>query len=498
MRQRPTPSVPALPLRCCVWFAVLLLAAVPRALRADEPASEPGPVGAGAPAALASDVQQASAPDPRSLLTDLRVGLAFQDRLRRSTLGAEGVVRVFEQLLQSSPENEILRFLGARARGTKADCALMRAALERRLGLPATEREQVGAGWFALARCQADRKLLSEALESAAFALRLVPGERTWALLGWIHQQRGDDAQAIGAYVEALRIDARPLTTRLALTDLLLKADRVDDALRLAKGTLMLEPRSALGQLYWGTALCLAGSTADGRRAYQRALRLADGDPDQVAAVAGALRRIDGQALAYEPLLAAHRAEPQHRGVLTQLVGIQLETARADQAAALLDEALRRDQADGPLWFLRGLAYDALKDPKGAAVAYQRASRLDPERLDYRLAQGAALTRAGDGRAAVNVYGAAAQRFKDDARARELYARSLLEQRQFTEAAQQFEELAKLAPRDPNPCYFVAVVRGVHLGQGREAREWLERYSALGGAEPAALRWLEDLKRTGG
>lgn len=476
-------------------LGALAWGAAPAPARADEP-------GATAPAAPAAGTEDAApaplvAPDPRSLLTDLRVGLTFQDRLRRSGASAEGVLRVFESLQRGNPENELLRFLLARARGTRADCETMRAGLERRLGLPVSEAEQVGAGWFALARCQADLGLLDEGLSSAGYALRLAPSERTWSLLGWIQQRRGDSAQALTAYIEALRIDPRPLSTRLALTELLLQADRVPDALSVAKGTLMLAPRSALGQLYWGSALCLAGNVDDGRRAYQRALRLAEGDADQVAAVAAALRRIDGQTLAYEPLLAAHRAQPGHRGVLAQLVGIQLETGRTDQAALLLDDALKRAPDDAPLWYLRGLAYDAAKDPRDAAVAYQRASRLAPERLDYRMAQGAAHTRAGEGRAAVNVYGAAVQRFKEDARARERYARALLQQRQYTEAAQQFEELSRLAPNDPNPCYFVAVVRGVHLGQAREARQWLERYSVLGGAEPAALRWLEDLRRAG-
>ncbi len=433
-------------------------------------------------------------PDPRSLLTDLRVGVAFQDQLRRS-LSADGVVRVFEQLQRGAPDNAILSFLLARARGTKPALEEMRRALERRLGLPATERSQVSVGWFVLARLEAEQGLLDAALTSAGYALRLEPREPVYALLGWIHERRGDRAAAIAAYGAGLALDARAVSSRVALADLLLRSGQVGQALPLARGTLVLAPRSALAQLYWGTALSMAGNAEDGRRAYQRALRLADGDPDAVTTIAAALRRMDGQALAYDALARAAAAHPGHRGVLLQLAGLEIETGRGAEAGARLDRALKSAPDDAPLWYLRGLAHDALRAPRESAGAYARAARLDPARLEYRLAHGAALQRAGDGRQALLVYRAAAQRFPDEPRARDYHARILLEQNQATEAAEEFEVVARLRPDDPDPCYVVAVVRGARLGQQGEARAWLERYVALGGKEPAALRWLEDLRR---
>ena len=206
-----------------------------------------------------------SADEARSLLTDLRVGLALQDRLAGS-LAPEGVERVFAQMLQANPDHKILRFLRARAQRGAAPAAEMRALAKERLGLAPTERYQVGAAWFAVARREAELGQLDPALEAAGYALRLDPNAPSYALVGWIYQKKGDAARAITAYAGALKLDPRQISTRIAVTDLLLRAGRVEEALKVGRGTLLLAPRSALGQLYWGTALALSGD-ADGRTA---------------------------------------------------------------------------------------------------------------------------------------------------------------------------------------------------------------------------------------
>jgi tetratricopeptide (TPR) repeat protein len=464
----------------------LVLGEAAGTVRADEAAPPPGQVSP--PAGVPPEVE-------RTMMTDVRVGIAAQDRMAE-THPREGISRIFAHLAKSTPDNLVLRYLAGRAAGDREGAAQMRAALEQRLGLPPTERVQIAAGWFALARREAELGLDAQALESASFSLRLVPEGRTYALLGWLHQRAGRTDDAIASFTRAVREEMRDLRSRLSLTDLLIRAGRVEEALHVARGSLLVDPRSGLAHLYWGTALALAGNADDARTAYQRALRLAQDDPDQVAAVAAALRRIDGQVMAQDALAKAYAAHPEHMGLATQLATLYLESGRHAQATAILDLALRAHPDDAPAWFLRGLSRDGAKDAKDAAAAYQKAARLAPDQLEYQLALASAQRRTGDGRAALRTLRAAATKFSEDARAREMFARGLLDEGEYVEAAREFEVVARMRPMDPNPCYFLAVVKGAHLGQPREARVWLERYSALGGVEPAALEWLEELRKT--
>ncbi len=484
---------------CGICWALLLAVLAGRlsglrSLAADDPAAavRPGAVPAAVPPA--QDPARLSSDEARSLLTDVRLGLALQDRLA-GTLPPEGVERIFAQLLAASPDHKILRFLRARTLRSQAAVGEMRALLGERLGLAPTERVQIGAGWFALARREAELGLLDQALQSSGFALRLDPRAETYALLGWIFQRKGDGPRALSAYSGALKLDPRAISTRLATTDLLLRAGKVEQALRVAKDTLLLAPRSAVAQLYWGTALALSGSVEDARRAYQRSLRLAGHDPASVAAVSAALRRIDGQRLALDTLRKTHALHRDHREVAVQLASLLVEIGRPDEALQVAESALAAHEDDPRLWFLRGMAEDAGDAARAAVTSYQRAGKLDPERSDYRFALAASLRRLGDAKQALLVYKQTAQRFPADRRARELFARALIEQQQYTEAAVELEEVTRLAPTDPDPCYLLAVVRGIHLGQLHEARPWMERYAQLGGKENAALDWLFQLRR---
>jgi tetratricopeptide (TPR) repeat protein len=461
---------------------------------ADETPAPPG-VPLQAPRRPASALPGPLSPEEaRSLLSDVRVGLALQDRLATS-LPPEGVERVFAQLLQADPDHKILRFLRARAQRGPAAATEMRTLAQERLGLPTSEGAQIGAAWFAVARREAELGLLDPAIEAAGFALRLDPRAPCFALLGWVHQRKGDGPRAIAAYAGALRLDPRQISSRIALTDLLLRAGRVEEALKVGKGTLLLAPRSALGHLYWGTALALSGNAADAQRAYQRSLRLAGTDPDAVAAISAALKRIDGQRLALDTLRRTHALHRTHRETAVQLTSLLVEIGRADEARQVAEAALAGQDGDARLWFLRGLAEDGANQARLAVASYQRAIKADPERSEYRFALAASWRRLGDAKQALAIYKQTAQRFPEERRARDLYARALIEAGQYPEAAAELEELVRLAPEEPDPCYLLAVVRGVHLGQLHEARTWMERWHQLGGKEPAGLDWLFQLRR---
>ena len=59
-------------------------------------------------------------------------------------------------------------------------------------------------------------------------------------------------------------------------------------------------------------------------------------------------------------------------------------------------------------------------------------------------------------------------------------------------------DIFPLSPKSPEPHLFLAVVLGDHLENDKAAQDELELYKSLGGAEPAALRWLDQLKNPKG
>lgn len=473
----PSRSAPL----CLVALVAGISAAA--AARAEEPVT-PGPKPA---------TPTLSAEETRSLESDVRVGIALQDRMRQ-TLPADGVARVFAGMARTTPDSKIVAFLAARALGTAAGASTMRTLLAERLGLAATERAQIAAGWCALARVLGDLGQLEPGLEAAGFALRLDPRAETHALAGWLFQKKGDLENAAKAYRNAIKVNPRALGARLALTDLLLRAGKLEDALTTARATLLLAPRSAQGQLQWGTALALSGNVDDARKAYQRAMRLAGTNPDAVAAVAAALRRIDGQSLAVDGLRRAHVANPKHLEVAVQFASLLLEVGRGKEARLVATSALAQHAKDARLWFLKGTAEEATLVGREAVASYQKAIKSDPARIEYKLALAAALRRVKEVAQALSIYKQAAQQFPEDRRGREMYGRALMEQQKYAEAVIEFEAAVRLSPDDPNPNYLVAVVRGLHLGQVRPARKAMERYLALGGNDPAALEWLDRLR----
>jgi Flp pilus assembly protein TadD len=68
-----------------------------------------------------------------------------------------------------------------------------------------------------------------------------------------------------------------------------------------------------------------------------------------------------------------------------------------------------------------------------------------------------------------------------------------MQKKRWAQAADGFRAAARLAPKDPDPQLYLAVILGDHLDQLDQARLHLERYKELGGKEPSALAWLAQL-----
>jgi Flp pilus assembly protein TadD len=69
-----------------------------------------------------------------------------------------------------------------------------------------------------------------------------------------------------------------------------------------------------------------------------------------------------------------------------------------------------------------------------------------------------------------------------------------MQRKKWTPALDAFRRAAALSPKDADIHLYLAVLYGDHLEMPAQARQHLEEYQRLGGSEPSALRWLEELK----
>ena len=70
----------------------------------------------------------------------------------------------------------------------------------------------------------------------------------------------------------------------------------------------------------------------------------------------------------------------------------------------------------------------------------------------------------------------------------------LIKKRRWHKALDAMETAADIAREDPRPWFYIAVLKGDHLHRLDDALVALLQYESLGGNEPAALQWLEELK----
>lgn len=466
-----------------VLAALLLLVSMPEGARSDEP-----PEGDG----------QESAPlDPRYADWkdyDVRQLLRAQDT-HIAELSRSDVLDLYDGFLATCPKNAVAQFLAARVRGGRTARQTMRRLLESRLGLPATLTAEVGVGWDALARLQLEAGENDDALESARLAAHLVPSADQQALVGSISLRLGRSDLAMQAYSSGLQLDRAHLTCRYGLLPVLLERGDVAEALVLAEATARIDPENPVAHLHHGLALCAAGRTEAAKTAYEKALESPHEDPDRIAAIAAALRRIEHADVAEPALRMGIDRYPEHIGLLANLAQLHMDREAFDLAIGLLERARRLDVHDARLPYLLGLCHERSGRAKRAIGFHKRAMQMDGDELAYRLGLGSAYRAAGALASAITVYREAARKFPESAEALSAHARSLLEAEEYSRAAKEYERLVKLQPGEPGPRYQLALLLDRYLGKEEDAYRHMCAYEQLGGEDPSALSWLSSLRQ---
>ncbi|MGE0191547.1 MAG: tetratricopeptide repeat protein [Planctomycetota bacterium] len=466
-----------------VLAAFLVMVHAPSAAWADEPA--------------ATGVDESAPADPPYAgwqEQDVRQLLRAQDA-HIAELSRRDVLALYDGFLAACPENAIAQFLQARVRGGRSGLKAMRRLLETRLGLPVTRAAEVGAGWDALARLHVEVGENEDALEAARFAAQLVPSADQQAFVGWIARRLEQDDLAIQAYIAGLRLDRAHLGCRYALVPLLLERGDAAEALQLAEATLRLDAESPLAHLHHGMVLGALGRVEDAKTAYEKALENTRDDPDRIAAIAAALRRIEHADLAELALRVGIDRHPEHFGLLTSLALLHMDREAYPLAIDLLERAKRLDVHDARLPYLLGLCYERSGRAKRAIGLYKRALQMDGEELAYRLGLGSAYRADDSLSSAIAVYREATRKFPESAEAQGAYARALYDAKEYSRAAKEYERLIKLQPLESDPRFLFALILGPQLGKEEDAYRSMCIYEELGGKDPNALSWLASLRQ---
>ena len=200
-------------------------------------------------------------------------------------------------------------------------------------------------------------------------ALRLAPhNTEAWFRKGEILRERGDDAGALGAYQEALKIDPNALRVRLARAGVNLNQGQRDAALADVEFVAQRNPHDlSAAFLRW--------------QIYERAGDA--GAKDALADVSGKLSQYADETLASEPLLLR--------------IAALVHYARHDlvRAEEYLGRYVELRHNDTPMQGLHGEVLLALGDAKGAVGILNPLYRQNPDKLDVMQSLGQAYLQLG-------------------------------------------------------------------------------------------------------
>jgi tetratricopeptide (TPR) repeat protein len=196
--------------------------------------------------------------------------------------------------------------------------------------------------------------------EAGALATELLNREprdaELWALRGNAALARGDEREAIATFETAARLSTLTVAQRLLLGDLYINQRRPADALRHYRHALEREP-APKHVLHAAEAFLLLGDTARAGDLLKGLSATPDSPED--------LRRAG--------LLRARLA---------------LLDNQAAQARDAVEAVLSANPLDGEALLLQGEIAETLTEPDAAALAYERAARVDGFRVRALLAQG--------------------------------------------------------------------------------------------------------------
>lgn len=280
-----------------------------------------------------------------------------------------------------------------------------------------------------------------------------------WMLLGLFEAQRGRDAAAVAAFKQAEKYSEDPLAA-FYLGQALVLVGEPDPAAAAFESAIaknpprhdLLEIFQALGRVYQRTY------RAKEALAVWKRLEEMFPDDERVGEQIAATLAEEGQSAAaaerYKAL--ADRTKDKYRQTVYRMEGAKLELAagRQQEALASLERLLGELNPENWLYreVRRGIEDAFLKsdDLAGLAKYYEGWVDKHPDDVEAMTRLGRTLATQGRGPEARKWYAMAVERAPSNRALREALIAELIEDRQFAEAAKEYEALAKLDPNNPD------------------------------------------------
>jgi serine/threonine-protein kinase len=327
---------------------------------------------------LERNPDSAAAAAGMALVHVIRYGGDRQDEtwLRRADAGAQQALKLNDQLALGHVAQGWVRDLQGRP-----DDAL--AAYGRALSLDPANF----FAWWGKVETLRHARRYADALACLKEAIARFPRERVFRdAQGAVYYEQSDDAAAEQAFRTSIALQPDAVTAYANLTAVLMRKNRVDDALRVLQQGLQVRPSANLyGNL--GNILFLRGDYVGAAAAFENAVAPTHGAPGSYlnwANLADTLLWIPGRGnearQAYDKarrLLGTRLERSPNDVVLVSRMGLySARSGHKDEARALMARALTLAPGAADVQFRAGLAYELLGDRKQALAAITAALRL--------------------------------------------------------------------------------------------------------------------------
>ncbi len=263
--------------------------------------------------------------------------------------------------------------------------------------------------------------------------------------LGYALSLAGENERAIAAFRRVLEIDPEIRAARLNLAHLLLGAGQPAEARTLLEQCLKQDPGDAKAAFLLGRALADSGQWRAAAEAFETAAQKQPADLETALALAGAWERAGERRKAAE-VYARFSEEP---AALERLGVLELEMGALEDSIRHLEAVRARSSTPAVLYAL-ATAYLRNRQPEQSAATASALVALEPANPELRL----------------------------------FYGRLLRDQKKYAEAAPQFQEAVRLAPRSGEAWNEFAAVLML-LKQYEPALAALDKARELNGPSPA-------------
>lgn len=327
--------------------------------------------------------------------TPARIALAG---LLRQTKRYDEAVAALGRATELGSNDEVARArvaLGAvRVAQGKLDEAhrVFESAIERAPAMPEL-RLAIARSYFGADQPAATQRALAVAVRAAELAPDLVA---VHALMGKIHDRRGDDLEARAAWERVLALDPENRYARRRLLRLALARDAFPEARQHAQRLLAEDPEEPEHHFLAGLVAAREGRVADAESAYRAAVaRSREGYPEahfNLGLLYKSADRLDDAIAAYR---AAITARPAYLSAWNNLGLAHVAREAFVDGERAYRRALELDATYAPAWLNLGRLYLRQKDTARAIDAFEKALAARPGYPEAQQNLGTALSRAG-------------------------------------------------------------------------------------------------------